>query len=159
MDIGKAEGLIGSDTLREFVETNPARPCFQPSEKVFTGIDSLPSPGLGGALLELGIPGLEANFSEDVIGGPGSFCPVLMPLGSYIRNKMGILCGFFENRGSLLCIPHGGSHLGYRSSYAESRHYLFLTDDCSTKTITKKHASLNMLAARNARGYGARTEV
>ena len=87
VDPGASKALIGTHTLVQHMELglNPrglkVRTLPAKSGATFTGIDGVPSPGQGSALVPLGMrnapPGL--SFQADMIGGEGSCCPGLLP--------------------------------------------------------------------------------
>ena len=91
VDPGAAHGLIGCDTLLEFMRKTKVQPEFRGSDRTFVGIDGEPSAGLSKVNLPLGIPGLNAKFDGDIIGGTGSQCPGLLPLDTMIINRCGLL--------------------------------------------------------------------
>lgn len=129
IDPGAAHALIGCDTLLEFMTKTGIKPVFMRTERSFVGIDGEPSPGCAKVSYPLGLKGLEATFEADIIGGPGSQCPGLLPLATMIRNRCGLLCGFFENDDGLFIITVREEWLGYRVYLTDSHHYILPCDD------------------------------
>ena len=85
MDPGAASGLVGSETLRDIMET-----CIIPQgmEKEVvvswdkttsvSGINGQPDRTLGEIVLPLVSSGQRISFRAEVLGGEGSLCPALV---------------------------------------------------------------------------------
>eukprot|EP00959_Pyramimonas_sp_CCMP1952_P045112 942249-Pyramimonas_sp.AAC.1 len=96
IDPGAAEGLGGTETLREICQALlwPRGKSLEvkPSAAKLSGIDGVPNPSMGLGKLPLNLTALpNASFTMDMPGGSGSRCPLLMPLDTMINNTMGLL--------------------------------------------------------------------
>ena len=107
VDPGAASGIIGTDTLLEYQQevlhyTNH-KVAVRPSHAQFTGIDGCPTPGIGTAVIPLPKAPLQnASFTADLIGGPGSHCPGLLPLKALILYRAVLYNGIMDNGDGIL---------------------------------------------------------
>lgn len=145
IDPGAADGLIGSDTLREFLEHAKIRAEFRGTDRQFLGINGEPSPGLAKTRYQLGLPGLDVKYEADIIGGTGSYCPGLLPNSNMVRNKCGLLCGYFSNDDGLFIVRTHKGTFGYRALLTDTKHYLLPCDDFS-KASDKDIQTCTLLA-------------
>lgn len=143
-DPGASSGIIGTDTVRDYVNDvlDGQAVSVTPSEARFTGIDGEPTPGLGKALVPLRHPLLRgATFSADMIGGAGSYCPGLFPLSTSIKLRATMFAGVFDNDDGILALtPESGVEVRGRQKprqrpiylrllHTDSGHYLMPIDD------------------------------
>ena len=134
-DPGAAGGLTGTDTLLEYDKGCP--PLCEHREVVhsdqsFSGISGGSQPSLGEfrQLCQLG--SLTIKYCGDLIGGAGSFCPMLLGLPALIDHKTMVLHGCFGNGdGIMILFPTGQAQDVYifRLVLTDSGHYLLPTDD------------------------------
>ena len=156
VDPGAASGIIGTDTLREYQDEVLSRHnktvITRPSTSSFTGIDGKPTPGLGIAHIPLCHPLLpEAIFHADMIGGPGSCCPGLMPLKSMLNYKANLFTGTFDNGDGILQLnprQSDGSRTPVliRVLLTDSGHSLLPldTDEIDDQSALRKHILQDM---------------
>ena len=150
IDPGAASGLIGSETLRDLLET-----CVQPfgtKEQVEIRYDKTsPVSGISGSsdrtLGQITVP-LQANghpisYTGEVLGGQGSLCPALVGNPALRRMNAALLTNFFENGDGLLTTDFLDENSDgdkvtkvklFRLLLTESGHYLLPTDEANTKT-------------------------
>ena len=104
VDPGASKGLMGTETLREYV-TAVLKPhqlassiVVQESSTTFSGINGEVDPSAGAAELPMLIPELPGSvFCTDLIGGAGSRCPGLLSLMTFMNLYGSLLCNIFEN--------------------------------------------------------------
>ena len=141
IDPGAANGLIGSETLRDLLEhcRNADRVHaglrwnYEKNSSV-TGISGSSDTTLGEVMVPLPmLRGLEdACYTADVIGGSGSLCPALIGNPSLVKMKATIATAWFDNRDGLLIIPKikaPGEHHTLRLLLTDSGHYLLPLDE------------------------------
>ena len=141
IDPGAANGLIGSETLRDLLdhwrnsdqvraglrwnyEKNSSVTGISGSSDTTLGEVTVPLPMLGG--LE------DACYTADVIGGSGSLCPALIGNPSLVKMKATIATAWFDNRDGLLIIPKTeapGEHHTLRLLLTDTGHYLLPLDE------------------------------
>ena len=143
VDPGAASGLIGTDTLKEFLDIGAIPDDRQdemkwlPSSTVVTGISGQSDDTLAKVCLpfEIGTKGpgdVPASYTADLIGGHGSNCPALLPNTSLRQMRSAVLTQWFENGdGVLVCstnnkrLDHPESNLVIlRLLLTESGHYI-----------------------------------
>ena len=143
IDPGAANGLIGSETLRDLLaHVDKARQVkdtleWKPKRAEVTGISGAADTTLGEITMKL--PMLNdldgAHYKADVIGGEASMCPALVGNPALVNMKSILAANWFANKDGLLAIPtsDGNFHL-IRLLYTDSRHYLLpLDEECSAK--------------------------
>ena len=138
VDPGAAAGLIGSETLRDLMET-----CLKPSgldkhvtwrerSTSVTGISGKGDSTLAEVTFEFGLDGdCRASFSADVIGGEGSLCPALIGNPSLRAMKSVLLTQFFQNNDGLLVCHAGPTNdkpTMIRLLLTDSGHYIIPLD-------------------------------
>ena len=84
VDPGAASGLVGTETLREMMESIPQdnlhKITWGPSTTSVTGISGQSDSTLARVSLPIDINSNEpASYTADLIGGHGSLCPALLP--------------------------------------------------------------------------------
>ena len=152
VDPGAASGLIGSETLRDILES-----CV-PSEKSATvswnhdrshsvsGINGTPEETLGEVSFPLTLAGASGSFSADVLGGEGSLCPALLSNPSLRKQKASLLLDYFANGDAVMVVSDGSDGWHYlRLLLTDSGHYLLPIDNnksVSSETKTKVAAQL-----------------
>ena len=142
IDPGAANGLIGSETLRDLIanvdKADEVRRSVKWSEKKseVTGISGAADTTLGEVRIGLPmIPGLEsASYVADVVGGEASCCPALVGNPALVKMNAVIASHWFENKDGLLIVPNQDNsdeenryHL-IRLLYTDSRHYMMPLD-------------------------------
>ncbi len=136
VDPGAARGLIGSDSLRDIINTI-LRPAgkdhlvkWKQSNNKFTGISTDEQHSVGLVNFPIGLLGISnATFTADVIGGASSRCPGLVPLVTLLAQGGVISCGYFANKDGVMGIrsPHG--FCAQRVHLTDSGHYLLPIDN------------------------------
>ncbi len=107
VDPGAASGIIGSDTLREYVDNilvpNNMDYKIEPSAAVFKGISGQPEPGKGAVTMPMSVAGMaDCTFAADVVGNAGSYCPGLLPNSSMRQHNMSLFTNIFHNGDGIL---------------------------------------------------------
>ena len=143
IDPGAANGLIGTETLRDLMahvdQSDKVTKGLVWKEKrsEVTGISGEPDATLGEIQLPLPmLPGLQdAMYTADVVGGNASCCPALVGNPALVRMGAVIATDWFSNHDGLLIIPKKENdaeakdfHL-LRLLYTDSRHYLLPLDE------------------------------
>jgi len=135
VDPGASAGIIGADTLREYVES-----CLKPRNKAykvmesnssFSGIDGQVDSGKSKVIVPLDVPGLgEWSFAADVIGNKGAFCPALLPNSSLRAFRMTLYTNIFHDGDGILAVApqQGQNGTLIRVLLTESGHYLLPID-------------------------------
>ena len=142
-DPGAAGGLTGTDTLLDYDAGKP--PHFEDREVVdshqtFSGISGESSPSLGEVRQTQQLGRLTIKYCGDLIGGSGSFCPMLLGLPPMIDHRAIVLHGIFGNSdGAMVLFPveqqkedkidETSNVYVYRLLHTDSGHYLLPTDD------------------------------
>ena len=165
IDPGAANGLIGSETLRDLIanvdKSEEVKQSIRWSEKKseVTGISGAADTTLGEVRIGLPmIPGLEtASCVADVVGGEASCCPALVGNPALVKMNAVIASHWFENKDGLLIVPNTSSnddtnryHL-IRVLYTDSRHYLMPLDGVTvaSEERTKAHTFLAHVVDRS----------
>ena len=108
IDDGAADGLVGSETLRDYLDNVPQpKGCsasIVASDKKFSGISGGPNNALGQAIIPAMLGDLKVDFKSHVIGGAGSDCPFLVPNSSLIKHSAVTLHGLYDNGDGALCL-------------------------------------------------------
>ena len=142
IDPGAANGLIGSETLRDLIDnvdkSKEVTESMRWSEKKseVTGISGAADTTLGEVRIGLPmIPGLEsASYVADVVGGEASCCPALVGNPALVKMNAVIASHWFENKDGLLivpnkdCIDEANRYHLIRLLYTDSRHYMMPLD-------------------------------
>ncbi|CAE7280604.1 RE2, partial [Symbiodinium microadriaticum] len=133
IDPGAANGLVGSETLRDLLEHVICEaPQWTSKKSEVTGISGEADSTLGEIKVALpDVNGLEsANYRADVIGGNASMCPALVGNPSLVNMRAIIAANWFENKDGLLVIPGEGDRLQMiRLLFTDSKHYLLPLDN------------------------------
>ncbi|CAE7833436.1 PLA2G7 [Symbiodinium sp. KB8] len=142
VDPGASNGLIGSETLRDIVDTclpEKEKKMIQWSSKVanVSGISGAKDQTLGEVTIPIGFGNKDqGTFTADVLGGEGSLCPALLSNPALRKMSSVIYSNFFDNGDGLLaCHPRGGEPQGqdvawshFRLLLTDSGHYLLPVD-------------------------------
>ena len=145
IDPGAANGLVGSETLRDLLQhidqARSVKDTLEWKEKCseVTGISGSADTTLGE--IKMMLPMLEgvtdAHYRADVIGGEASMCPALVGNPALVNMKAVLASNWFENKDGLLIIPEGDNDLNLiRLLYTDSKHYLLPLDE---KTSAANH--------------------
>ena len=168
VDPGASKALIGSDTLHEIFNKilKPRKlmhmVIWGKSKSSFTGISSDVQQSLGVVRFPLGLLGVRsAFFSTDVVGGPSSSCPGLVPLRTLINHHCLIACGHFPNGDGLLIISvrddRGRNRLATQLLYlTDSGHYLLPIDNfgqAAGRNLAKHGQNVQDALKSAARGH------
>ena len=105
IDPGAAAGLIGSETLRDLMESCHMKPedvTWTESTASITGISGEPDKALGRVKLKLPFKNMEATFTADVIGKSGSLCPALVGNPALCEMRFSLHSRWFDNGDGLL---------------------------------------------------------
>ena len=142
IDPGAANGLVGSETLRDLIdnvdrsEEVKSSVIWSEKKSELTGISGAADTTLGEVRIGLPmLPGLEsASYVAGVVGGEASCCPALVGNPALVRMNAVIASHWFENKDGLLIVPNHDStdeadrfHL-MRLLYTDSRHYMLPLD-------------------------------
>ena len=139
---GAAAGLIGSETLRDLLDTcykdKADHVSWSKSEATITGISGCPDKALSKVHLRLPFPHLEASYTADVIGGDGSRCPALVGNPALCATHASLHSYWFDNRDGLLTTWDTSSkkpslHM-FRVLLTDSNHYLLPLDEDTSCT-------------------------
>ena len=137
IDPGAANGLIGTETLRDLLNNiDKAKQVndtlvWKPKQSEVTGVSGAADTTLGEVTLALPmIPGLEsAHYKADVIGGEASMCPALVGNPALVNMKAVLASNWFSNKDGLLIIPDSENEMHMiRLLCTDSRHYLLPLD-------------------------------
>ncbi|CAK8997028.1 Potassium voltage-gated channel subfamily H member 6 (Ether-a-go-go-related gene potassium channel 2) (ERG-2) (Eag-related protein 2) (Ether-a-go-go-related protein 2) (Voltage-gated potassium channel subunit Kv11.2) [Durusdinium trenchii] len=141
VDPGAAAGLIGSETLRDLVDT-----CLRPAgldkhmtwkerSTSVTGISGKGDSTLAEVTFEFHLDGSgnRASFSADVLGGDGSLCPALIGNPSLRAMNAALITQFFKNNDGLL-VCHADTSTASKPTMirvllTDSGHYIIPLDD------------------------------
>ena len=133
VDPGAASGLIGSETLRDIIETClPSRDGVQwcrEKQNSVSGMNGQPESTLGEVRIPLGFSGADGTFAADVLGGEGSMCPALLSNPSLRKKKASLLLDYFDNGDGVMVVSDGADGWHYlRLLLTDSGHYLLPID-------------------------------
>ena len=158
VDPGAASGLVGSETLRDIMET--CLPAARVKDVVWnrdkaqsvSGISGTPESTLGEVSFPLQLAGASGSFSADVLGGEGSLCPALLSNPSLRRQKAAVLCDYFTNGDGVLVVSDCTDGWRYlRILLTDSGHYLLPIDHhASVSEDTKKRVQTQMFTWNSA---------
>eukprot|EP00439_Symbiodinium_sp_Y106_P033979 s1424_g4.t1 len=164
VDPGAASGPVGSETLRDILESRV------PGDKTdmvqwrhdrahsVSGISGTPEATLGEVSIPLQLSGASGTFSADVLGGEGSMCPALLSNPSLRRQKAAILCDYFHNGDGVMVVSDGADGWHYlRILLTDSGHYLLpidLHNDVAEETQTKISAQLFTWSGEISKRWG-----
>ena len=133
VDPGAASGLIGSETLRDILDS-----CVPKKDDVVwrvdrahsvSGISGQPEETLGEVSIPLQLAGATGSFAADVLGGEGSLCPALLSNPSLRKQRAAILCDYFANGDGVMVVSDGSDGWHYmRILLTDSGHYLLPID-------------------------------
>eukprot|EP00959_Pyramimonas_sp_CCMP1952_P230956 4828314-Pyramimonas_sp.AAC.1 len=110
VDPGASDGLLGTETLREWVQHiyGPRGMKYQcgKSEASCTGISGETDPSCGELVGNIGVCGLPRNttYRGDLIGGNGSRCPALLPNTTLLEQRAIIYENMFPSGDGILAI-------------------------------------------------------
>ena len=143
VDPGAASGLVGTETLRDIIESCVA-PAGKANELKYRFEKTTPVSGISGeadhTLGEVEIPlvtgGQAIQFTGEMIGGAGSLCPALVSNPALRKLRSRIFTEFFNNGDGLLVTgPLSGSDPSdmkyFRLLLTDSGHYILPTDDAA----------------------------
>ena len=136
-DPGAAGGLGGTDTLREYHKGQPPlanNHTVEASDQTYSGISGDACPSLGEIRQEVQCGRLKLAWHGDMIGGHGSWCPMLLGLPPLVEFRAIAFHGLFSNGdGGLILFADEDSGCSkahcLRLLYTDSGHYLLPTDD------------------------------
>ncbi|CAK9112984.1 1-alkyl-2-acetylglycerophosphocholine esterase [Durusdinium trenchii] len=145
IDPGAAAGLVGSETLRDLIEScypedGKNMVTWSESTATITGISGCPDKALGRVHLRLPFRGLKAVYEADVIGNEGSLCPALCGNPALCAMKASLHSSWFDNQDGLLVTWDTQSQntpvmYAFRVLLTDSGHYLLpLDEDTSLKS-------------------------
>lgn len=143
VDPGAASGLVGTETLRDMIQS-----CIAPHGKQddikysydkstpVSGISGEADQTLGEVVLPLTTGGQAIQFKGEMIGGPGSLCPALVSNPALRKLKHKIFSDFFENGDGLLATgPYNFDNVNemkfFRLLLTDSGHYILPTDEAA----------------------------
>ena len=155
VDPGAASGLVGTETLRDMIQS-----CIAPHGKQdgikysfdkttpVSGISGEADQTLGEVVLPLTTGGQAIQFKGEMIGGPGSLCPALVSNPALRKLKGKIFSDFFENGDGLLATgPYDFNEL----------HDMKSSSGCSSRIVVttffqrmKLHATIRFRKIANA---------
>ena len=143
VDPGAASGLVGTETLRDIIESCVA-PAGKANELKYRFEKTTPVSGISGeadhTLGEVEIPlvtgGQAIQFKGEMIGGAGSLCPALVSNPALRKLRSRIFTEFFNNGDGLLVTGPVGEEdpndmKYFRLLLTDSGHYILPTDDAS----------------------------
>ena len=116
VDPGASSGLVGTDTLKELLESGMVPEerhqeiTWGPATTTVTGISGQSDDTLARVSLPFGIgsDSLPANYTADLIGGAGSTCPALLPNTSLRQLRTVMLTQWYDNGdGVMICSTNG----------------------------------------------------
>ncbi|CAE7724343.1 unnamed protein product, partial [Symbiodinium necroappetens] len=145
VDPGAASGLIGSETLRDLMDScldqahrDEVKWCHDKTNNV-SGISGTPEATLGEVHLPLRMSGVAGTFSADVLGGEGSLCPALLSNPALRKQRAVVWCDYFANGDGVMIVPvigtkddgtqHSAGWHYMRLLLTDSGHYLLPVDD------------------------------
>ena len=148
IDPGAASGLIGSETLRDLLET-----CVYPfgtqdnyeirydRTSPVSGINGASDRTLGQVTVPLQTNGQSISYTGEILGGQGSLCPALVGNPALRSMNSVLFTNYFENGDGLLSTDYVSEKDGeeikrfklFRLLLTESGHYLLPTDEPGTK--------------------------
>ena len=145
VDPGAASGLIGSETLRDLMDScldqahrDEVKWCHDKTNNV-SGISGTPEATLGEVHLPLRMSGVAGTFSADVLGGEGSLCPALLSNPALRKQRAVVWCDYFANGDGVMIVPvignkddgtqHPAGWRYMRLLLTDSGHYLLPVDD------------------------------
>ena len=115
-----------------------------PSEQRFSGIGGGSNKSCGSVQQLCVVGRLTINYVSDLIGGSGSWCPMLLGLPPLIQHRTTVMHGLLDNQDGLMmlqpeveqesteCESTGDKNnetYCFRLLYTDSGHYLLPTDD------------------------------
>ncbi|OLQ14518.1 hypothetical protein AK812_SmicGene1358 [Symbiodinium microadriaticum] len=158
IDPGAANGLIGSETLRDLLShvdmAEKVERTVEWSEKKseVTGISGSADTTLGE--VKIGLPMLrglsKASYVADVVGGEASCCPALVGNPALVNMGATIAANWFTNKDGLLIVPNDQPnsddepYVLLRLLYTDSRHYMLPLDE-QTSANEEKHRAQTFL--------------
>ena len=116
VDPGASSGLVGTDTLKELLESGMVPEerhqeiTWGPATTTVTGISGQSDDTLARVSLPFGIgeDAVPANYTADLIGGAGSTCPALLPNTSLRQLRTVMLTQWYDNGdGVMICSTNG----------------------------------------------------
>ena len=97
-DPGAAGDLVGTDTLLDYDAGEPHQErTIRESNQTFSGIAGETTASLGIAKQPMQVGSFQIDYNADMIGGQGSFCPMLLGLPLLIAHQSIVLHGCYEN--------------------------------------------------------------
>ena len=144
VDPGASSGLVGTDTLKEMMESGALPKSrmeeieWGPSTTTVTGISGQSDDTLARISLPIDVGSAEvpASYTADLIGGQGGTCPALLPNTSLRQMRAAVMTEWFDNGDGALVVSANGKKLNDPSSellvmrmlLSESGHYILPVD-------------------------------
>ena len=150
IDPGAANGLVGTETLRDLLanidNSNEVQQTllWKTKQSEVTGISGEADKTMGEIQMSLPmIPGNSgAVYKADVIGGAASMCPALVGNPSLVKMKAIIASNWFQNQDGLLIAPEAdGNHQLIRLLLTDSKHYLLPLDEDNDAKVSSEESS------------------
>ena len=173
VDPGASSGLVGTDTLRELLDSGMVPQdqvkeiTWGPSSTTVTGISGQADNTLARVSLPFGLGLKEAEYTADLIGGSGSTCPALLPNTSLRQLRTVMLTQWYENGdGVMICSTNGlrpdhpqADLVVTKLLLAESGHYILPVNNVDqTMTEDEKTEVLRLWRGKKKTGQAAARE-
>lgn len=173
VDPGASSGLVGTDTLRELLDSGMVPQdkvkeiTWGPSSTTVTGISGQADSTLARVSLPFGLGLKEAEYTADLIGGSGSTCPALLPNTSLRQLRTVMLTQWYENGdGVTICSTNGlrpdhpqADLVVTKLLLAESGHYILPVNQVDqTMTEDEKTEILRLWRCKKKTGQAAARE-
>ena len=173
VDPGASSGLVGTDTLRELLDSGMVPQdkvkeiTWGPSSTTVTGISGQADSTLARVSLPFGLGLKEAEYTADLIGGSGSTCPALLPNTSLRQLRTVMLTQWYENGdGVMICSTNGlrpdhpqADLVVTKLLLAESGHYILPVNQVDqTMTEDEKTEILRLWRCKKKTGQAAARE-
>ena len=146
IDPGASKALIGMDSLKKIMD-NVLRPkgmlkymTWATSTATFQGINPTPEHSLGVVSFPIGLEGISGSrYVADVIGGPSTLCPGLVPLRTLAALHACIMCGHYKNGDGIMGLWHQNAWHPQHLHRTDSGHYLLRIDHFSKDSHNNSH--------------------
>ena len=173
VDPGASSGLVGTDTLRELLDSGMVPQdkvkeiTWGPSSTTVTGISGQADNTLARVSLPFGLGLKEAEYTADLIGGPGSTCPALLPNTSLRQLRTVMLTQWYENGDGVMICSTNGLRPDHQQAdlvvtkllLAESGHYILpVNQEDQTMTEDEKTEILRLWRGKKKTGQAAARE-
>lgn len=110
VDPGASSGLVGTDTLKELMESGMIPPDRWGPSTTVTGISGQSEDTLAKVPIPFGVgEGVTASYTADLIGGAGSTSPALLPNPSLWQMRSIVLTQWYDDNGDgvMVCCTSG----------------------------------------------------